>query len=263
MTNQQPRRRITPKEAEAWKPPLSEIIGNHKALEEARRRVKTNRPEDDANFLLVGEQGTGPIVTLLALIRELLKDPTFGFSDEPWSLKTGQLYRGMQIFGASINKPHLEDKVEFAIHGWEARHTLVLLSDLDAAFERGLDKTLLNMLGHPNVTTYATASSLRDLHLPGVSQAESDRRLRDLLFQFKVRRHTESPEPDELHRFLAGRLEAWDIRLDHDNTLRLLIRKSGCIVGYSMGALIEALGEEPPRLTFDLVSGYEPDPLKF
>ncbi len=259
------RRPVTPKCAEAWKPPLSLIAGNYAAMKEARGRVMKNRPEDGANFLLVGEQGTGPSVTLLALIRELLRDPAFGTSNDPdWSLKTGQIYRGMRILGASINKPHLENEVELATHGWGSRHTLVLLNDLDAAFERGLDKALLNMLGHPGVTTYATASSLRDLRLPGVTQQESDRRLRDLLFQFKVRRQTENPDADELHRFLTDRLAEWDIGLDHDNTLRLLVRKSGCVVGYALGALIEALGQDdPPRLTFDLVSGYDPDPLKY
>jgi hypothetical protein len=127
--------------------------------------------------------------------------------------------------------------------GWP----VVLLSDLDWAFERGLDKTLLDMLSHPNVTTYATASSLQNLHLSGVPQGESDRRLRDLLFQFKVCRYTANPEPNELLRFINGRLEAWDIGLDHENTLRLLVRKSGCVVGYAMGALIEALSQDPVR----------------
>ena len=260
-----PARRVTPKEAEAQKPTIYEIVGNHKAMIEVQHRADHLTPEGEANFLLVGEQGTGPSATLMALARHQLRDPGFGVTEEiEYSTKPSQIYRGLRIEGASINKSHLENQVQLAIHGWGCRHTLVLLNDADVAFERGLDKPLNDMLSHPNVTTYATASNLKEIRSGGL-QEETDRRLRDFIGQFRIRRRTENPEPEELLRFLRTRLTQWDIEHDDERTVRLLVKKSGCVVGHALGALIEALGRDPlrPRLTFDLVSEYDPDPLKF
>ena len=260
-----PARRITPKEAEAQKPTIHEIVGNYKAMVEVKNRVEHLTPEAEANFLLVGEQGTGPSATLQALIRHQLRDPSFGITDDfDFSTKAGQIYLGLRLEGASISKTQLENQVQLAVHGWGHRHVLVLLNDLDVAFERGLDRTLNDMLSHPNVTTYATASSLKELRSGG-KQEETDRRLRDFIAQFRIRRRTENPDPEELCLFLRNRLNQWDIELDDERTVRLLVKKSGCVVGHALGALVEALGLNPlrPRLTFDLVSEYDPDPLKF
>jgi hypothetical protein len=49
--------------------------------------------------------------------------------------------------------------------------------------------------------------------------------------------------------------------VDHDKTLHVLVRKSGCVVGNAMGALVKALTENDGRLTFDIVSRYDADPL--
>ncbi len=257
-------RRITPKQAEAQKPTIHEIVGNTKVMRDLGQRADLP-PEAEANLLLVGEQGTGPSVTLLAHIRQQLRDPSFGANhDLEYSVKDGQSYLGVRIEGASINKTHLENQVELIIHGLGHRHIVVLLDNADVAVERGFDKPLNEMLSHPAVTTFATASSFKEIRLSG-PQDESDRRLRDFLGQFRVRRRTENPEPEELLRLLRNRLNQWDIETDEERTVRLLVKKSGCVVGHALGALVEALSRNPyrPRLTFDLVSEYDPDPLKF
>ena len=57
-------------------------------------------------------------------------------------------------------------------------------------------------------------------------------------------------------------MEKWGIRYDSDQTVRVLVRKSGCVVPYALGALIEAIGRDQ-MLSYDLVSKYDPDPLSF
>jgi hypothetical protein len=256
--------RITPKDAESHKPTIHEIVGNFSVMKELRARAHLP-PEAEANILVVGEQGTGPSATLMAHIRQQLRDPDFGIAEDfDFSTKAGQIYRGIRIEGASISKPQLENQVQLAIHGWGCMHTLVLLNDVNVALERGLDAPLNDMLSHPNVTTYGTASTLKEVHLGGL-QDETDRRIRDFIGQFRIRRRTEHPEPEELYQFLSTRLCQWGIETDDERTVRLLVKKSGCVVGHALGALIEALGRNPfrPCLTFDLVSEYDPDPLKF
>jgi hypothetical protein len=252
-------RPITQKEAESYIPDLDEAVGISDYIVELRQRRARLRPEEESNLLVVGETGTGKTRLILGYLRERLNDPRLGRRNSDWSLNTNRVFLFIRINGGTIGRSHLENEIEIATHANDAQHVFVLLDEADQAFERGLDKPLRHLLDHPSVTTYATAESFEGFRRQE-AETRRDDRLRAFLRRFPVRRRTANPEPEELYTFLVARISAWGLRADSDQTIRLLVRKSGCVVGYALGALIEAI-EQERTLSFDLVSRYDPDPL--
>jgi hypothetical protein len=257
-------KKITQKEAESYIPTIDEAVGESDFLAELRHRRSHQHPKEEANFLVLGETGTGKTKLLIGYLRERLNDPKVGYREgADWSLKAGQIYRFILINGGSVSRSNLEEQIELATHGWGAEHSFVLIDEADQAYARELDQPLRHLLDHPDVTTYATAQSFDETRRRE-TQSERDGRLSTFIRRFPVRRRTALPDPEELFDFLLRRMDKWRIRHDSDQTIRMLIRKSGCVVPYVLGALIEALGQpEEQKLTYDLVSRYDPDPLSF
>jgi len=54
-------------------------------------------------------------------------------------------------------------------------------------------------------------------------------------------------------------MKAWQVKLDEPATLRLLMLKSGGVVGYALGPIIKAI-DNGRVLTRDLVERSDPDP---
>ena len=68
-----------------------------------------------------------------------------------------------------------------------------------------------------------------------------------------------SAVPFDLVLFLIRRMKAWQVKLDEPATLRLLMLKSGGVVGYALGPIIKAI-DNGRVLTRDLVERSDPDP---
>lgn len=254
--------RITQKEAESYIPTIDEAVGESDFLAELRLRRSRQEPKEETNLLIMGETGTGKSKILIGYLQERLKDPKVGYREgADWTLKAGQIYRFLLINGGTVSRDTLDGQIELVTHGWGSHHSFVLIDEADQAYARGLDEPLRHLLDHPDVTTYATAQSFEGRRRRE-SEDEKDSRLSTFIRRFPVRRRTANPEPEELFGFLIRRMDKWGIHHDSDQTVRVLVRKSGCVVPYALGALIEAIGQGY-RLTYDLVSRYDPDPLSF
>lgn len=253
---------VTQKEAESYIPTIDEAVGESDFLAELKLRRSHQHPKEEANLLVMGETGTGKSKLLIGYLQDRLDDPELGYREDPnWSLKAGQIYRFLLINGGTVSRDTLEGQIELATHGWGSHHSFVLIDEADQAYARGLDEPLRHLLDHPDVTTYATAQTFESRRRRE-TEGEKDSRLSTFIRRFPVRRRTAHPEPEELFGFLIRRMGKWGIRHDSDQTVRVLVRKSGCVVPYALGALIEAIGQGH-RLTYDLVSRYDPDPLAF
>jgi hypothetical protein len=257
-------RRASPKQVEAYIPKVGEIVGNYELNQELTHRRRHLKPREETNLLAIGDPATGKSVNLVAHVLEILGDPDilYGYqTDFDFMSADGPIRKYVRLDGASIPRAHLDSLVQMCIDPQRpGDHTFVLLDAADEAFDRGLDGSLSLMLDHPQVTTYATMRTCRLRQLAS-SDRETAERLRGFLAKFRVRKRTENPEPEELEEFLIRRMTSWGIDWDSPKTVRDLIRKSGQVVGFALGALVEALGTAEGRLTFDLVSRYDPDPL--
>jgi hypothetical protein len=268
---------ITPKEAETFIPPLDDMAGNHEIVGFLQRR-RTQPFEGDPNMMIVGLPGTGKTVVLKSYLRERFNNPDFYAADIQaasctrgnWSASkydvqffqtniSGKIYAFDAINGEMDSKSDIESKLR-EIYYASADHTFLLLDEAGELHFRGHDEMLRSVLTAPNITTYATAQNFHGKRRSD-NRKEDDDRLRAFLRRFTQFFHTENPTDDEHIRFLARRLKGWDMKLDAPSTLRLLVLKSGGVVGYSLRALIKALCEPDRKLSKALVEDYDPDPV--
>lgn len=71
-----------------------------------------------------------------------------------------------------------------------------------------------------------------------------------------VRAVTTPPDEKAVARLLAKRCHEAKIRVDHPGTLQFLAKKSWCIVGLATAPLSQALVDDPPILTRQMVERY-------
>lgn len=279
MTDNNPERLITAKEAEAYIPPLEEMVGNYD-IRSHFEACLARPPESDANVLLTGLPGTGKTNLLISYLRVRLKNPDLcredfkklrvegepywdRMSDEDrrwWQTGTGKLYAFVQFHGATDKESTLRNKIEDCL-GVDAEHSFVLLDEAGELYFNGLEEMFRPLQTRPGVTVYATAQNFHAKKRRTDSPEETDDRLRAFLRRFTHTFKTQNPTEEELLRFLVKRMRAWAVKIDHPSTLRLLVRKSGCVVGYALRPIIKAIDEPDRRLTRSLLDEYDPDPL--
>jgi hypothetical protein len=253
-------------------PSLAQIVGNSQIVDHFKKRLE-RPPETDANVLVLGKPGTGKSAVQLAYIRQRLANPDLFSGDlelstfphavdhqaNLWQTRTaGKIYAFIRIDGGTDGKVDLDRKVRDAL--WNtAEHTFVLLDEAGELFFRGMEECLRPLLTHPEITTYANAQNFHDRRRTDTQQ-EKDARLHAFLRRFEYRFHTANPSTRELEACLVDRLKRWCIKLDSINTLRLIVLKSGGVVGYALKPLIQALDQPDRRLTRELVERCDLDP---
>ena len=277
MSDQQPSRPITAKEAEAEIPRLEDQVGNDE-IRDYFRRCLQRPPEADANVLIEGQPGTGKTVTEISYLRVRLNNPNlFGGDFEEIQSQPGnqdldehdarffqtntpyRMYVFVRIDGATDNRKHVERKVTDTI--WStADHKFVLLDEAGELYFNGLEECLRPLLTDPHITTYANAQNFHSKRKTDNRQ-EEDARLRAFLRRFTHKFSTDNPTDEELVRYLIRKMKEWQLKIDHPSTLRLVLLKSGGVVGYALRPLISAIDEPDRKLTRKLVEGYDVDPL--
>ncbi len=277
MTQQQQTRPITAKEAEAEIPRLEDQVGNDQ-IRDHFRRCLLNQPESDANVMIEGTPGTGKTVLEISHLRVRLNNPNlFGGDFEEIRSEHGnqdldehdarffqkntpyKIYVFVRIDGATDNRKAVERKVTDTI--WcAADHKFVLLDEAGELYFNGLEECLRPMLTDPHITTYANAQNFHSKRKTDNRQ-EEDARLRAFLRRFTHKFSTSNPTEEELVRYLASKMRAWKLKIDHPSTLRLVLLKSGGVVGYALRPLIGAIDEPDRKLTREFVETYDVDPL--
>lgn len=277
MSDQEPTRLITAKEAEAEIPPLEDQVGND-LIRDHYRRCLLKPPESDANIMIEGPPGSGKTVSQISYLRRRLNNPDlFGGDFEEIKSELGdkdldehearffqtktpfKIYVFVRIDGATDNRKQVERKVTDTI--WAAAdHKFVLLDEAGELYFNGLEECLRPLLTDPHITTYANAQNFHSKRKTDNRQ-EEDARLRAFLRRFTHKLSTENPTGDELIRFLVGKLKDWQLKIDHPSTLRLILLKSGGVVGYALRPLISAIDHPDRRLTREFVESYDVDPI--
>ena len=253
--------RFSGKQAKAHIVPLKEWCGSAHAVSELQKWLALGTSAEDSDTLIVGEPGTGTTGLAVSYLRERLADPTLGHRTEIGIFKQVPHSKRdfIRIDGGSISTGHLESLVESAKEPAGDDHTYVVLSQADVLFARGLETRVLSLLAHPRVTTFATANAFR--RPPNMAEVEFVDRARAFLGEFPIRLRTEKPTAAELFRHLAQLILTWGITVDNEQTVGLLVRKSGCVVGRARNALIYALANNGGVLDFNVVARYDADPL--
>lgn len=252
-------RRITPKQFESDTLPLTRILGMGEPKAALQLRPQWWKLEDEPNTLITGRPGQGASTLMRSYLAHRLGPRYMQPRNEFWYHQQAP-YQFVWIDGGGVTVPFLEELVSTAV-AEITPHTVVLVEHLDQLFSRGLEGRLLSMLKRENITTYATAHDFREELQKGDENSPVMDRLRLLLKNFCCRYRSENPTEQELLQGLRQRLVDFGMSVDHDKTLHVLVRRSGCVVGNAMGALVKALTENDGRLTFDIVSRYDADPL--
>lgn len=251
--------RVTPKQVEAYVPPLSRVLGMAEAKTALQLRAQRWKIEDEPNTLITGKPGQGARTLILSFLAQRL-GPQYRHPRNDFWYHLESAYQFVWIDGGSVTDKFLEELVSTAL-AEITTHTVVLVEHLDQLFLRGMEGGLFSMLAATRVTTYATAHTFRDEHQQLAANNPGMDRLRLLLGHFRCRYRSENPTEQELLQGLRQRLVDVGMSVDHDKTLHVLVRKSGCVVGNAMGALVKALTENDGHLTFDIVTRYDADPL--
>jgi hypothetical protein len=286
LTSQAP---INARQAEAYIPKIEEIVGNREARTYFLRRL-SHDPEGDANVLLIGVPGTCKTNLILSYLRERFHNPLFNDGDveevrgdedqyrtaleskanqivskTDYDIRLfqtnipGRIYAYVRIDGASDSLKTIELKVRDAMNN-SADHTFVFLDEAGELYFRGLEEMLRPVMTALDITTYATAQNLHSKRKTDTAREEDDR-IRAFLRRFSRVFDTELPNEEDFLCFLARRIHAWGLKLDHPDTLRLLWAKSGGVVGYALRSLVTAIDEDDRRLTRSQVSKDDPDPI--
>jgi hypothetical protein len=276
MSEQQPRKLITAKEAEAEIPALENQVGNYKIIDHFRRSL-LRPPEADGNVMIEGLPGSGKTVVIIGYLRVRLNNPDL-FNGDYEEFKSHPCHEGIdehdaryfqtrvpykiyafvRIDGATDSKKQLERKIQDTIYG-VADHKFVLLDEAGELYFNGLEECLRPLLTDPHITTYANAQNFHSKRKTDNRQ-EQDARLQAFLRRFTHRFSTDNPTKEELMLFLIQKLKDWQLKLDHPSTLRLILLKSGGVVGLALRPLICAIDRPDRKLTRDLVEGYDVDP---
>lgn len=160
---------------------LDDIAGNYELVEYLRERM-SYPPEEDPSLMIIGDPGTGKTSAAIAYLRQRLKDPQLGYSNDSGHFATlaGKQYGFVRINGASVTRNRLQQLAGDATES-SAIHTFVLLDEAGELFFQGLEDVLRDMLEHPEVTTYATAQDFHTKKRPTDTAKEHDNRLASFL----------------------------------------------------------------------------------
>src|SRR5262249_25438524 len=75
--------RISPRSVDVWiQGSVDDICGNYEIVKEFKARMELLKPEDEANIALIGDPGTGKTASVLCYLRQRLKDPKLGYTDQ-------------------------------------------------------------------------------------------------------------------------------------------------------------------------------------
>lgn len=274
MSEVNPSKLISAKEAETQIPILDDIVGNDTIRSHFQARLKEPF-SGDANVMIEGLPGTGKTNVVLSYLRQRFQDPTFEDGDvfekrkdewniarsdydlRFWQTQSDKIYAYLRVDGATDSKADLQAKLRDARNNHED-HTFIFLDEAGELYFNGLEEMFRPVLTDPRITVYATAQNFHSKRKSDSSQEEADR-LRAFHRRFTHHFHTENPTEKDLVLFLIRRMKAWHVKLDEPATLRLLILKAGGVVGYALGPIIKAI-DNGRILTRDLVERSDPDP---
>lgn len=258
-------RRVTPKEAANYVPPLNEMIGNYELRDFLQDALQQLSPGDDANLLVIGPPGMGKTVTVISYLRQRLGNPDLGYEDDAdfFTMLAGKQHGFMRINGSVIDAAELRVTVKYAMNNF-CVHTHVVLDEGGELFFQGLEEVLRPMLDHPTVTTYATAQNFHQRKRRSDTEKEHEDRFKAFLRRFPIRIHTQAPVAEEMNGLIKARLQRWGMTADSEKTIELLVRKSyssdGYVPGYALSCLIKAIARLKKVLTYEFVAEFTPNP---
>lgn len=273
---------ITAREAEAYIPPLEKFAGNFDIKEKLLRWLQ--RPiEQDANLLIEGGPGTGKTAIIHAYLREQFKNPglfqeafldkgalshyikTSGSIEEIREWQCGGRYFFTQINGATDTENKIRGKLEdltMAKLGFLeeriATHMICVVDEVGELFFRGLEEALRPIMTEPGITTFATAQNFHSKRKTDSFKEEDQRRIA-LLRRFTHREKTQPPTKKEHFSFLLFLISEWNLKIDEEKTLHLLVEKADGVVGLSKRILVQAIDAPGRRLTHDIVYNADVD----
>lgn len=276
MNDESPERLISAKEAETQIPDLDDMAGN----DEPRRHFQvclTQPFEGDGNVLIEGEPGTGKTNLTLSYLKKRFSDPAFEDGDiyekkkDQWNIAMSdydlrfwqttsgdnKLHAYLRIDGGTDSKSDIELKLRDARNN-NADHTHIVLDEAGELYYRGLEEMFRPILTDPRITTYATAQNFHNKRKTDTLQ-ETEDRLAAFLRRFPNRFVTSNPTEKELGLLLIRKMKSWKVKLDEAATLRLLVKKSGGVVGYALIPVIVAINQAR-ILTREIVERTDCDP---
>ncbi len=287
LGNQSASGTASPREAIAFVPQLHDFCGDDDAQAYFLHRLE-HPFEGDGNVLVTGVPGSGKTHMIESYLRQRFHNPLFHNGDVEEGCKFDDLYRQIgrkieraaydirffqdnvpgkiyayiRIDAASDSPKTVERKVADALYHESSDHAFVFVDEIGELYKKGLEDCLRPVMTAGNITVYATAQNVRGKLRSDTSQEDADRR-RAFFRRFPRILETSNPTEAELLRFLAKRIHDWNLGIDSPDTLRLLVMKSGGVVGYAIRSLIKAIDEPDRRLTMGQVLRDDADPAIF